>query len=49
MDPLEVPFCILDMPFSFIVDTLCLPYDVVKAGKARHFDPHSHSTKANGP
>jgi uncharacterized protein YceK len=39
-DPLLVPFCILDLPFSFVVDTLCLPYDLVEAGKAKKFDPH---------
>jgi len=39
-DPLTTPFAAIDMPFSFIIDTLCLPYDLTKQGKTKKFDPH---------
>lgn len=29
--PALQPLNIVDMPFSFVVDTLCLPYDLVEA------------------
>ena len=29
--PALQPLNVLDMPFSFVVDTLCLPYDLVEA------------------
>lgn len=34
------PMCALDMPFSFVVDTICLPYDLSQADKSKPFDPY---------
>lgn len=45
-DPLVPIFCVFDLPFSFIVDTLCLPYDVTKESKEKKFDPHGGTDAA---
>lgn len=37
--PLSWPFAILDLPFSFGVDTICLPYDLVERNRAKTFNP----------
>jgi uncharacterized protein YceK len=42
-------FCVFDLPFSFIVDTVCLPYDLVEADKSKKFDPHQDPGNADRP
>jgi uncharacterized protein YceK len=36
----EPIFCAVDLPFSCVIDTICLPYDLVERGKVKKFDPH---------
>ena len=36
---LEWPMCAFDLPLSFVLDTICLPYDVVQAKRTPTFDP----------
>jgi len=47
-DPLTTPFAAIDMPFSAIIDTICLPYDLSKEGKTKKFDPHEKSSGTAG-
>lgn len=37
--PLCWPFCALDLPFSFAVDTVCLPYDLAERDRSKTFNP----------
>ena len=37
----EPIFCAADLPFSLIVDTVCLPYDLVERKESKKFDPHA--------
>jgi len=48
VDPFLPPFCVFDMPFSFVVDTLCLPYDLAKQSSAKKFDPHGSAPPHRG-
>jgi uncharacterized protein YceK len=45
--PLWVPFMALDIPLSFVVDTICLPYDLVEARRAKTFEPRQNSIPQN--
>jgi uncharacterized protein YceK len=42
----EPIFCAVDLPFSFVIDTICLPYDWIERSEAKKFDPH-HDTPAD--
>lgn len=44
--PLWVPFMALDIPFSFAVDTICLPYDLIERDRSKTFDPQRDPTTA---
>src|SRR5581483_9412678 len=37
----EPIFCAVDLPFSAVIDTLCLPYDLVEKKQAKEFNPHA--------
>jgi uncharacterized protein YceK len=35
----EPIFCAFDLPFSMVIDTVCLPYDVIEKKKTKAFNP----------
>jgi uncharacterized protein YceK len=43
--PVSLPFCVLDMPFSFVVDTVCLPYDLAERSREETFNPRKETEK----